>query len=57
MRREVRQIAEAWCREGAKAGSDQPAEKVYWAMATLAEAALGLGDEQGASAGWMLRKA
>lgn len=47
VRREVRQIAETWRRDAAKPGSDQPAEKIYWGLATLAEAALGLGDEPG----------
>jgi hypothetical protein len=46
VRREVRDIAEAWWKEASKPGSDQPRDKIYWALATLAEAALGLGDEK-----------
>ncbi|MGQ0593077.1 MAG: tetratricopeptide repeat-containing protein [Gammaproteobacteria bacterium] len=45
VRREVRDIAEAWWKEASKPGSDQLRDKMYWALATLAEAALGLGDE------------
>ncbi len=45
VRHEVSEIAEAWWKEASKPGSDQPADKIYWALATLAEAALGLGDE------------
>ncbi|MGI8955649.1 MAG: tetratricopeptide repeat-containing protein [Chthoniobacterales bacterium] len=47
VRREVRDIAEAWWKEASKPGSDQPRDKVYWALATLSEASLGLGDEEG----------
>ena len=43
VRREVRDIAEAWLGET----SDQPRDKVFWVHATLAEALLGLGDEAG----------
>jgi tetratricopeptide (TPR) repeat protein len=46
VRREVRDIAEAWWKEASKPGSDQPRDRIYWALATLAEAALGLGDEE-----------
>ena len=45
VRREVRDIAEAWWKEARKPGSDLPQDKIFWALATLAEAALGLGDE------------
>jgi hypothetical protein len=47
VRREVCEIAEAWWKEASKTGSEQPLDKIYWALVTLAEAALGLGDEDG----------
>lgn len=45
VRREVCEIAEAWWKEASKPGSEQPLDKIFWALATLAEAFLGLGDE------------
>jgi hypothetical protein len=52
VRREVRDIAEAWLKDARKPGSDLPPDKIYWVHATLAEAFLGLGDEA-ASAQWL----
>ena len=70
VRREVRDIAEAWWKDASKPGSDQPRDRIYWVLATLAEAALGLGDEEECKrwlekanalnpppAAWMLRRA
>jgi hypothetical protein len=51
-RREVCEIAEAWWKEASEPGSDLPQDRIYWALATLAEAALGLGDEAGCKR-WM----
>ncbi|MEO7319879.1 MAG: tetratricopeptide repeat-containing protein [Chthoniobacteraceae bacterium] len=45
VRREVREIAETWWNSASKPGSDEPRDKKFWALATLAEAALGLGEE------------
>lgn len=45
VRHEVCAIAEAWWKAASKPGSEQPLDKIYWALATLAEAALGLGNE------------
>ncbi len=45
VRREVRQIAEAWWQAATRPDSEQPRDTIYWALATLAEAAAGLGDE------------
>ena len=52
VRREVRDIAEAWLKESSEPGKEQPPDKIYWVHATLAEAFLGLGDEA-ASAQWL----
>jgi hypothetical protein len=52
VRREVRDIAEAWLQESSEPGKEQPPDKIYWVHATLAEAFLGLGDEA-ASAQWL----
>ena len=52
VRREVRDIAEAWLKESGEPGKEQPPDKIYWVHATLAEAFLGLGDEA-ASALWL----
>jgi hypothetical protein len=45
VRREVHNIAEDWWRKASEPGSDQPRDRIFWALATLAEAALGVGDE------------
>jgi hypothetical protein len=52
VRREVRDIAEAWLKESSEPSKEQPLDKVYWVHATLAEAFVGLGDEA-ASALWL----
>jgi hypothetical protein len=52
VRREVRDIAEAWLKDSSEPGKEQPPDKIYWVHATLAEAFLGLGDEA-ASALWL----
>ena len=52
VRREVRDIAEAWLKESSEPGKEQPPDKIFWVHATLAEAFLGLGDET-ASALWL----
>ena len=67
VRREVREIAEAWWQAATRPDSEQPRDTIYWAVATLAEAAAGLGDEADAKrwldqakalkpapAGWMI---
>jgi hypothetical protein len=45
VRREVREIADAWWKAAIRPDSGQPRDTIYWALATLAEAAAGLGDE------------
>jgi hypothetical protein len=52
VRREVREIAEAWWKEASKPGSEQPPDKIYWVLGTLAEANAGLGDTA-ASKRWL----
>src|SRR6266550_8654003 len=52
VRREVRDIADAWLKESSEPGKQQPPDKIFWVHATLAEAFLGLGDET-ASALWL----
>jgi hypothetical protein len=52
VRREVRDIADAWLKESSESGKQQPPDKIYWVHGTLAEACLGLGDEA-ASKRWL----
>ena len=52
VRREVSDIAEAWWKEARKPDSEQPRDTMFWALTTLAEATLGMGDET-ASARWL----
>ena len=55
VRREVRDIAEAWLKEASEPGKEQPPDKIFWVHATLAKLSWVSAMKRQARCGWRRR--